>query len=116
MTHAEISTMLNSVGIPTAYYQFPDNTGQQPPFICFYYSYNNDVLADNTNYQKVERLVIELYTDNKDFSLESSVESVLNSNGIVYTRNEYYIDSERMFEVVYESDVIITEDTNVEQD
>lgn len=116
MTFSEVSTMLSAVGIPTAYYQFPDNTGQQPPFICFYYSRNNDVLADNVNYQKIEHLVVELYTDNKDFDLEASVESALNIHGLVYTRDETYIDSERMFEVVYETDVIITEDSNVEQD
>lgn len=112
MTHKQVATMIASVGIPYAYYQFPDDTGQQPPFICFFYSTNNDVLADDTNYQKIEHLVIELYTDNKDFGLEASVEAVLNLNGLVYSRDEEYLDSERMFEVVYESDVVITEETN----
>lgn len=112
MTHAEVKTMLASVGIPTAYYQFPDNTGQQPPFICFFYNYNNDFLADDKNYQKIEHLIVELYTDNKDFSLEAAVEAALSSHDIVYTRNEEYIDSEQMYLVVYESDVIITEETN----
>ena len=112
MTHAEVKTMLASVGIPTAYDQFPDNTGQQPPFICFFYNYNNDFLADDKNYQKIEHLIVELYTDNKDFSLEAAVEADLSSHDIVYTRNEEYIDSEQMYLVVYESDVIITEETN----
>ena len=112
MTHAEIKTMLASVGVPTAYYQFPEDTGQQPPFICFFYNYNNDFLADDTNYQKIEHLIVELYTDNKDFSLESAVEAALTTHGIVYTRNEEYLGSEQMYLVVYESDVIITEETN----
>ena len=120
MTHSQIATMISSVGIPYAYYQFPDDTGQQPPFICFFYPNNNDFLADDTNYQKIEHLVIELYTDNKDFGLEASVEAVLNLNGLVYSRDEEYLDSERMFEVVYEMDVVITEDeptpvTNTEE-
>lgn len=110
MTHAQIQTMLASVGIPTAYYQFPDDTGQQPPFICFFYPDNEDFIADNTNYQKIERLVIELYTDSKDFDLEARVEAVLNLHGLVYTRAEEYLDSERMVEVVYETHVVITED------
>lgn len=116
MTHKQIAQMVASIGVPYAYYQFPDDTVQQPPFICFFYPNNNDVLADNTNYQKVEHLVIELYTDNKDFALEASVEAVLNLNGLVYSRDEEYLDSERMFEVVYETDVVITEDTNGKQD
>lgn len=112
MTFTEIATMISGVGIPYAYYQFPDNSGQQPPFICFYYTGNNDVIADNTNYQEVEHLVIELYTDNKDFDLEQDIKTALNCAGLVYSRDEEYLDSEKMFMVVFESDVIITEDNN----
>ena len=109
MTYAEVATMLASVNVPTAYYQFPDNTPQELPFICFFYPNNNDFKADNTNYKKVEHLIVELYTQNKDFTLEASLEGVLSSYDLVYTRDEQYIGSERMWEVVYETDVIITE-------
>lgn len=109
MTHAEIKTMLASVGVPTAYYQFPEDTGQQPPFICFFYNYNNDFLADDTNYQKIEHLIVELYTDNKDFELEAAVEAALSLNGLVYSRDEEYLGDEQMQLVVYEMDVVITE-------
>lgn len=112
MTHAEVATMIGSVGLPFAYYQFPNDSGQEPPFICFYYPNNNDVIADNSNYQKVEHLIIELYTDNKDFDHEAAIEAVLSSNELVYTRDEEYLGSERMFMVVYETDVIITEEAN----
>lgn len=116
MTHAQIATMIQSIGLPFAYYQFPNDTPQSPPFICFLYPDNNDVIADNTNYQKIERLVIELYTDDKDFLLEQAVEAVLNANGLVFSRDEEFLDSERMHETIYETNVIITEDlTNGEQ-
>lgn len=108
MTFKEVSQMIQGIGLPYAYYQFPDNTGQEPPFICFFYPNNNDVLADNSNYQKVEHLAIELYTDNKDFEHEAAVEAALSSHGLVWSRSEEYIDSERMFLVVYETDVVIT--------
>lgn len=107
MTHAQIATMISSVGVPYAYYQFPNDSGQEPPFICFYYSNNNDFVADNTNFQKIERLIIELYTDNKDFALEETLEGVLASAGLVYSREETYIDTERMFEVTYTTEVLI---------
>ncbi len=110
MTHKQVADMLKTVGIPTAYYQFADNTAQEPPFICFFYPDNDDVYADDSNYQKIERLVIELYTDNKDFTLESAVESVLKENGLTFTRAEQYLDSERMYEVIFETYVIITEE------
>ena len=118
MTYKQVKNMLSTIPlgtsstIPTAYYQFPNDTPQEPPFICFFYPNNNDFLADNSNYQKIERLVIELYTDNKDFTLEAAVEAVLSVNGLVYTRSEQYLDSERMQMVIYETDVIITEETN----
>lgn len=109
MTTQEVAGMVASVGIPTAYYEFPDNTGQEPPFICFYYPGDNDFKADNINYAKINRLIIELYTDSKDFALEAAVEQVLKDNELAFIRNETYIDSERMYEVIFETQVIITE-------
>lgn len=109
MTYKEVATMINSIGIPYAYYQFPDGTGQACPFICFFFSDSNDLAAENTNYQKIRPLNIELYTDNKDFALEETVETVLNSNGLVYDRSESYLDSERMFMVVYTTDILVEE-------
>lgn len=110
MTTKEVAAMVAEIGVPYAYYQFPEGTEQETPFICFFYSYNNDVKADNSNYQKIEHLIIELYTDNKDFDLERRVESVLESHDMVWSREEEWIGSERMLEVVFEMDVIITED------
>ena len=108
MTTQEVATMVAEIGIPSAYYQFPDNTEQTTPFVCFFYSGDNDFKADDSNYQKIEHLIIELYTDNKDFALEQTVESVLASHEMVWTRDEEWIESERMLEVVYEMDVVIT--------
>lgn len=108
MTTQEVAAMVAEIGIPYAYYQFPDNTGQATPFVCFFYSGDNDFKADDSNYQKIEHLIIELYTDDKDFTLEQTVESVLASHGMVWTRDEEWIESERMLEVVYEMDVVIT--------
>lgn len=107
MTTQEVASMINSIGLPYSYYQFNADTAQPPPFICFFYPENDDFLADNTNYLKVYRLVIELYTDSKDFELESRVEAVLTQNGLVYSREETPLDDERMFEVIYNTEVII---------
>lgn len=110
MTYEDVSDMLIDVGIPTAYYQFPDDTVQEPPFICFFYPNTNDFLADNKNYQPIEHLVVELYTDEKDFDLEARLKQVLTNHGLVYERSEEYIDTERMWQVTFETDVIISED------
>ena len=100
--------MVASIGVPYAYYQFPEGTAQPTPFVCFYFDNSDDLVADNTNYQRIRPLVIELYTDNKDFALEATVESVLNRAGLVYSRAESWIDSERMNMVSYTTSVVIT--------
>lgn len=111
MTYQQINTLIAGIGIPYAYYSFEEGTAEAPPFLCFYYTENNDLAADNTNYQKIEHLIIELYTDTKDFELEKTVETALNAAGLVYTRDETYLSSERMFMEVFEADVCITEET-----
>jgi len=110
MTHQEVAAMVAEIGYPNAYYQFPEGTEQATPFVCFYFANDNDFKADNSNYQNIEHLIIELYTDTKSFASEAVVENVLRNHGMVWARDEAKIDTERMYEVVYEMDVIITEE------
>ena len=110
MTYKEISELVASVGVPYAYYQFPNDTPQQPPFICFLYEDSGDLVADNVNYQRIRRVSLELYTQTKDFTLENTVETVLNNAGLYYSRSEQYLDSERMNMVIYEFEVVVTEE------
>ncbi len=110
MTYKQISDMIEGFGLPFAYYEFPE-TQEAPPFICFLFQDSDDLLADNTNYAKIRPLSIELYTDNKDFALEQRIEAALNDAGLVFTRTEIYIDSERMFQVTYNTSVTINEST-----
>ena len=107
MTPQEVNTLIASVGIPYAYHQFADDTGQQPPFICFFYGNSNDLAADDTNYARIERLYIELYTDEKDFALEKTIETLLNANNLVFAKEQTYIDTERMHETIYTTEVIL---------
>ena len=109
MTYRQVAEMVSSIGVPYAYYQFPNNTGIAPPFVCFYFNSSNDFSADNTNYQRIRQLSLELYTDNKDFTLEQTVENILNQNGLVYSREETYLDSEKMYMVTFMTEIIITE-------
>ena len=109
MTYKQVAEMVGSIGVPYAYYQFPNNTDIAPPFVCFYFDSSNDFAADNVNYQRIRPLTLELYTENKDFTIEQTVENVLNQNGLVYSREETYLDSERMYMVTFMTEIIITE-------
>lgn len=109
MTYEEIKQMLDTVGVPLAYYQFSHASGQQPPFITYYFQGDNDLKADNINYQKIRQLVIELYTNRKDFTLEAAVESALTAHDLAYSRTEEYIQTERMHMVTFYTEVLINE-------
>ena len=101
MTPKEIKEIIKQAGLPCAYYKFAEETKQEPPFVCYFFGGGADFIADSTNYLKLERLFIELYTDRKDFALESKIEKLLNQNGIVYSKDEENIDSEHMHVTVY---------------
>lgn len=110
MTYKEIATMIAGIGLPYAYDHFTEEDAAPPPFLCFFFEGSDDFTADNINYQRVRPLTLELYTDNKDFSLEETVEAALNGAGLVFSRSEVYIDTERMYEVIYSTSIIITEE------
>lgn len=107
MTYQEVNQMVESFGLPYAYYQFPEGTEQPCPFICFFFKNSNDLYADNTNYQGIQVLNIELYTSAKDFTLESVIEDFLEDNGLTYYKESNYIDTEKMWQIAYEMEVII---------
>lgn len=107
MSYEEIATMIESIGLPYAYYQFPEGTGQEPPFVVFFYSNIDDLYADDINYQRIVTLNIELYTREKDFESEDTVEGILTDNELTYYKEENYIESEKMYQIAYETEVII---------
>lgn len=114
MTYKEVNTMIASMGLPYAYDHFTDRA-HELPFICFLYGSSSDMAADNTNYQKIRALDIELYTEVKNITLEETVEATLNSYGLVYTREETFIDSERMNEVIYHTTVAVTDEVTAQE-
>lgn len=117
MTYKEIASMIAEVGIPYAYYQFPDDTIEGPPFICFFYPQDANFDADNLPYAPATALTIELYTDAKDFTLESTLEGVLISHGLNFAKSETYLDSEKMQMEIYTTEILIDDEpiTEVEQ-
>lgn len=107
MTYQQVSNLIASIGLPYAYDHFTDDTGRELPFICFIYPESDDFLADNKNYVKIRQLQIELYTENKDFVLESSIETILTNAGLVYSVNSGYLSDEHMFMTTFNTEVLI---------
>lgn len=105
MTRTEVYTLINSFGLPNAYYSFPNNRAPQLPYVIYYYPSRDDYMADNYNYVHVDTLRIELYTETKNFELEDSIEALL---PFPYSKDTVFIDSENMYQITYESEVIIS--------
>ena len=58
--------------------------------------------ADNLVYHHFNRLDIEVYTDYKDPDMEASIEEVLTAHELYYEKSEVWIETEKMYEVLYE--------------
>ena len=105
MTKAEVPQMLKEMGLPFAYDHFAEGEAVDPPFLIYLYPRANNFSADGVAYYKKDRLQIELYTDKKDIELEEMVEAVLDKCGFFYSKSEEWISSEKMYEVLYETEV-----------
>ena len=101
MSHEEVMAMLSELDIPFAYDHFAEGESPEPPFICFLFPGSDNFSADNVVYAAFEELHIELYTDEKDPELEVSVESVLSEHELFWQKTEVWIESEKLYEVLY---------------
>ena len=107
MTTKEVATMVASIGLPYAYYQFPNETQREPPFVCFFFTDNNDMMADNTNYTDTRTLAIEFYSSQKDFSQESEIRSILRSKSLPFTQSSDYLADEHLYITIFTTEVIL---------
>ncbi len=87
--------------IPFAYDHFAEGESPDPPFICYLLPSSNNFSADGRVYYKISEVHIELYTDLKDLSVEAAVEDMLDEYDIFYNKSETWIESERLYEVLY---------------
>ena len=102
MTKEVVEAILDEVGIGYAYHQFELEDAIAPPFICWLVPGCDNFAADGKVFFSANEVHIELYTDQKDFELERRVEKVLEQREIYWEKSEEYIESEKMYEVLYE--------------
>lgn len=97
----ELLQMLNEMQIPFVYHHFAEGESPEPPFICYLLPGSNNFSADGKVYYKINEVHIELYTDLKDLAVEQQLEDVLDEHGIFYNKSETWIESEKLYEVLY---------------
>ena len=104
---SQLKTLLEAVNSnafqgKVAYRCFPAQGAPALPFICILETETENFVADGKVYQKRQHVDIELYESHKDPDVESAIESMLNTNSIIWEKSEHYIDSENTIQVVYE--------------
>ena len=98
----EILAMLAEIGLPYAYHHFAEGESPDPPFICYLTPGSDNFAADGKVYYKIDEDHIELYTDVKSPTQEAELEAVLDAHGIFYDKTEVWIESEKLYEVLYQ--------------
>ena len=98
----EIVLLLSQLtGIPFAYDHFAEGEAPDPPFICYLCPGSDNFSADGKVYKKINEVRIELYTDKKEPATELRLETVLDNASIFYNKTETWIESEKLYEVLY---------------
>ena len=105
MDYDEIKKMLNKMDIPVAYWCFDKSDVPALPFMVFSIPSYNVFYADGESYQKASKLYIELYTEYKDIELEGKLENIFKGYGINASKEEQYLQDEKMFVEIYEMEV-----------
>ena len=100
MDEAALFALLKTTNLPVAYHHF--TSPPSPPYVVYLFSYNSNFGADNKVYDAQKNFQVELYTSKKDTASEKLIENLFDANDIYWEKTETYIDSEGLFQVLYE--------------
>ena len=109
MTLQELYTAIKVIGYPVAYSHFvvtEQNPHPNPPYITYQFAYSSDLQADNQNYIGISNFQVELYTAEKDLAAEKKVEDKLKELGLPFSKVEAWLEDEKVFQIIYEVQLI----------
>lgn len=95
-------SLLQEFNFPYAYHHFAEGESPEPPFLIYLIPKNHHFSADGKIYHKTMLVRLELYSDKKDIENESTMENVLERNDIYYQKSSLWIESESLYETIYE--------------
>lgn len=105
MTDGELLNVLKSSGIKFVYSHWPENVDPSPPYGVYLLTEETVFYADGEMYFRSAKYQVELYTSKKTPRVEKTLENAMEKAGIVFAKSETYIDSEKLFETLYEIEV-----------
>ena len=105
MSKERLEEMLAETGLSFQYHHFTEENAVDPPFITWLNEESANFYADGVVYAVIDAVSIELYTDEKDHKLEERIEEIFKNYNGSWEKEETYIDSEQMYEVLYQMEV-----------
>ena len=100
MDEATLFTLLKTTNIPVAYHHY--ESPPSPPYVVYLFSASSNFGADNKVYNGEKNFQVELYTKTKDPASEALIEGLFDANEIYWDKTETYIESEGLYQVLYE--------------
>lgn len=105
MTHEQIVAMLEEANLPLAYDHFAEGESPDPPFLIFLFPGSNNMFADDSVYQRINELHVELYTDQKEPDTEAMLEGIFAAHELLWEKTEVWIESEKLYEILYSTEI-----------
>ena len=101
----KLVAMISEMGILFVYDHFAEGESPEPPFLCYLLPGSDNFAADGVVYHRISQVHVELYTDSKDPAVEEKVTAVLDRHGIFYDQTETWIESEKLYEVLFSFEI-----------
>ena len=114
MTLQDLNAALNAIpgfNKKVAYRAFPVGKAPKLPFICYLCTNTDNFNADDSVYQVIQGVDIELYTAKKDEASERAVEAMLVEYHLAWEKYEEYTNSENCYMITYSIEIVITQTT-----
>lgn len=108
MTLNELKSSLSSISTfqnKVAYRAFPVGKAPKLPFICYLVTGTDNFDADNKVYCVLQNVAVELYTAKKDVATEQKLEDKFAEIGLVWEKDEAYLEDENCYEIIYSTTI-----------
>jgi len=102
MTLQKLYTQLKTLQLPVQYYMFQEGQAPDLPYIIYYNPSEQHANADNFTWHVSKDVIVEVYSEFKDLSLEDKLKQLFDTNKLTYTFQETYLNDERMYMLAYQ--------------
>ncbi len=103
MTFAELVAILEPTGFPWTYHHW--DTPPPPPYGVYLSVRDDPFFADNRTYTFSAGIRLEVYSLERDTSLDDKVRAALDAAEIPYDTDYTFLESEGLYESIFEIEV-----------